>query len=95
MTNVVGEAGIDEDKPSEGHPLESLDDPPALHRANGLAGSGLIQPRAGRRLRTHLGCRACRDPSRPVPVPTLDFDLSGHVAIVTGANQGIGAATAE
>jgi 3-oxoacyl-[acyl-carrier protein] reductase len=27
-------------------------------------------------------------------VPTFEFDLSGHVAIVTGANHGIGAATA-
>ena len=34
------------------------------------------------------------DPSAP-PTPTPDVDLSGHVAIVTGANHGIGAATAQ
>jgi 3-oxoacyl-[acyl-carrier protein] reductase len=33
-------------------------------------------------------------PTAP-PTPTPDVDLSGHVAIVTGANHGIGAATAK
>ncbi|HJM75042.1 MAG TPA: SDR family oxidoreductase [Dehalococcoidia bacterium] len=34
------------------------------------------------------------DPTAP-PTPAPDVDLSGHVAIVTGANHGIGAATAK
>jgi 3-oxoacyl-[acyl-carrier protein] reductase len=30
----------------------------------------------------------------PVPGPSLPYDLRGHVAVITGANHGIGAATA-
>ena len=33
-------------------------------------------------------------PTAPA-TPTPDVDLSGHVAIVTGANHGIGSATAK
>ena len=32
--------------------------------------------------------------SSPAPTPDLAFNLTGHVALVTGANHGIGAATA-
>jgi 3-oxoacyl-[acyl-carrier protein] reductase len=34
-------------------------------------------------------------PARGGDVPSTDLDLNGHVAIVTGANHGIGAATAK
>jgi 3-oxoacyl-[acyl-carrier protein] reductase len=67
----------------------------ARHGRAPLLAGGATDEDVPLRARSAVESGASREVRMPEPGPSLPYNLKGHVAIVTGANHGIGAATAK